>query len=414
MTSGPEVARLPLPGRVLWLVVLVSCAHAMVHVYELSLPSVELKIAEEFAPRDAKAGKEFTGRLSNYWRLLWGFGALAAGWLVDRYGADRLLALYLLGSSAACAAASLAGDALALTAAMLFMGACASIYHPAGLSLISHETTAENRTRALGIHGIFGSAGIALAPFAAALLLARGFDWRQYYLALALPGGVLALFFVARAMRRRPVEAGAAATASAADERADWRSYFTLCLLAVLQGFVYSAMMSFLTRYLSHWQPAGTDLPGASAGVPDVSAGNYQAALVLLVGCVGQYLAGRFARPALLEAQLTAVSLANAPCLAWMAVARQEHRLPAAALFALVHFMHQPIYNSLIAKYTPRRRRSLCYGFSFAAAFGLGSFGSRFAGDNTSDLLIYGTLAGVSVAAGCLGLELWRRNRRTE
>jgi MFS family permease len=391
------------------LVVLVSCAHAMVHVYELSLPSVELKIAEEYAPRDAQAGKEFTGRLSNYWRLLWGVGALAAGWLVDRYGADRMLALYLLGCSAACAAASWAGDAAALTAAMLAMGACASIYHPAGLSLISHETTPENRTRALGVHGIFGSAGIALAPFVAALLLSRGFDWRQYYQALAVPGVLLAAFFVARALRTAwalrtaPAASGAFAAAKVDEERADWRSFFTLCLLAILQGFVYSAMMSFLTRYLSHWQPTDSG--------SDASAGNYQAALVLIVGCAGQYLAGRFARPAALEAQLTAVALANAPCLAWMAVARQEHRLPAAALFALVHFMHQPIYNSLIAKYTPRRRRSLCYGFSFAAAFGLGSFGSRFAGDHTSDVLIYGTLAGVAVASACLGLVLWGWNR---
>ena len=43
--------------------------------------------------------------------------------------------------------------------------------------------------------------------------------------------------------------------------------------------------------------------------------------------------------------------------------------------------MNQPIYNSLIAKYTPSHRRSLCYGISFAMGLGLGSFGAGFAGD---------------------------------
>jgi hypothetical protein len=112
-----------------------------------------------------------------------------------------------------------------------------------------------------------------------------------------------------------------------------------------------------------------------------------------------------------LEAQLTAVAFANAPCLLWMAVAQQEYRFAAAALFALVHFMHQPLYNSLIAKYTPRSRRSLCYGFSFAMAFGVGSIGALFAGDSSSDLYVYGTLAGVALAAGGFGIALWRMNR---
>jgi MFS family permease len=390
-----------------WLVVLVSCAHAMVHVYEVSLPSVELKIADEFFPHDVSAGKELTGLLSNGWRLLWGFGALVAGRLVDRYGADRMLALYLLGCSAACLAAAFTTSSVSLTVSMIVMGAFASIYHPAGLTLISHETTAENRTRALGLHGIFGSAGIALAPFAAAILLARGFPWRQYYELLAVPGVLLSVFFIVRALRRPASADGPQAVANAAreeEERADWRSFFTLCALAVLQGFIYSALVSFLTRYLSHWQPSWID-------IPEVSAGNYQAALVLLTGCVGQYLAGRFARPSALEAQLTAITFSNAPCLLWMALARDEYRFAAAMTFALVHFMHQPIYNSLIAKYTPRSRRSLCYGFSFAMAFGLGSFGSLFAGDSTSDLFVYGTLAAVALAAGVLGCALWRMNR---
>ena len=393
--------------QLFWLIVLVSSAHALVHVYELSLPSVELEVAREYSS-NAQAGKAFTGSLSFSWRLLWGFGALVAGWLVDRYGANRMLALYLLGCGASCALVAVAGGPALLTVAMITMGAFASIYHPAGLTLISHQTDAASRPRALGLHGIFGSAGISAAPFLAGSVLAAGLSWRDYYWLLTAPGIALAMFFISRTLRG----ADAVTTESdsskegktADDDRGNWRSYFTLTVLALLQGFVYSAMMSFLPRYLSGWKIESFEIPVASVG-------SYLAAAVLLVGCVGQFLAGRFARPGLLEIQLAAISFGNAPFLIWMATAQGDMRPLAAACFALVHFMNQPIYNSLIASYTPRRLRSRCYGFSFAMAFGVGGFGPLFAGRFQNDLIVYGTLAGVASAAGCLGLVLWALNR---
>jgi predicted MFS family arabinose efflux permease len=174
----------------------------------------------------------------------------------------------------------------------------------------------------------------------------------------------------------------------------------------MLQGFIYAALMTFLPRYLSQWQPDWIHLS-------DISAGNYQAGIVLAVGCVGQYVSGRFARASRLEAQQAVVAVSNAPCLLWMALAEGQQRFWAAGLFALVHFMHQPLYNSLIAKYTPRSTRSLCYGISFAVTFGMGSFGARFAGFSTNDRFIYSSLAGVAVLAGSIGAVLWWRNRAT-
>ena len=74
-----------------------------------------------------------------------------------------MLTVYLLGCAGACAFAALSFSRSTLFAAMLFMGAMASIYHPAGLALISRETNAQTRGAALGWHGIFGSIGIASA-----------------------------------------------------------------------------------------------------------------------------------------------------------------------------------------------------------------------------------------------------------
>ncbi len=55
------------------LVLIVSCAHALVHIFELALPSVEMGIADDYG-----IGTHMTGLLSTCWRLPWGIGALGA------------------------------------------------------------------------------------------------------------------------------------------------------------------------------------------------------------------------------------------------------------------------------------------------------------------------------------------------
>jgi len=393
-------------GNLLRLVLLVSCAHAMVHVYELSLPSVEQEIASEYFGSDEAKGKSYTGSLSNWWRFLWGIGALLAGWLVDRFGSKPMLAIYLLGCCLTCIFASMSHSQSQLLFAMILMGASAAIYHPAGLALISHETTAESRPRALGLHGIFGSLGIGSAPLLAWLLVTSGFSWRDYYWTLAVPGGLLGGVFFLASLRKQDTTKTAPSVGKLGDDEQDqaqWGSYSLLVVVAASQGFVYSAFLSFLPRYLSGWDI--TWLGGTS-----VQAGKFFAAGILLLGCLGQYVAGRIARPRLLEIQLAAVIFGNVPFLAWMAWASGWDRLVAPAMFAVVHFMQQPVYNSLVSKYSPRQRRSLCYGFSFAMAFGLGSFGAGFAGSLQSDFAVYGSLSIVAALGGAVAIVLSFQN----
>lgn len=390
-----------LSPKLLRLVLLVSCAHALVHIYELALPSVDLRLSPDYG-----IDKQTFGLLSSVWRLPFGLGGLLAGWLVDRWGPRHMLAVFLLGSAACCVLLLFSVPLGTLFGLMFSMGCFASIYHPAGLALISYETDAANRTRSLGWHGIFGSAGIGLAPFLAGLWFSLGGTWRQYYLILALPGMLLGTLFWIQAVRLRESAGGPSRSADPEDNQLDLVAMAILSVLAFLVGFIYSATLSFLPRYLSTWTPTFLNLSAASRG-------NYLSSGVLLVGCVGQYLSGRFARPDRLERQLKWITLSTSPLLLSMALATPAWRPAAAATFALVHFMHQPIYNSLIAQYTPRARRSLAYGVSFAVVFGVGSLGATFAGSVSSDQLLFACLSGVALLAAAVGwrLERWQASR---
>ena len=99
---------------------------------------------------------------------------------------------------------------------------------------------------------------------------------------------------------------------------------------------------------------------------------------------------------------------ATVPFVAWMGVAEGPWRIVAAAVFSPFFFMHQPVFNSLVAKYVPRRRRSLCYGLSFTMGFGVGSLGPNVAGRIDAYAVRYGLLAALLALAGTFALILWR------
>jgi predicted MFS family arabinose efflux permease len=294
-----------------------------------------------------------------------------------------------------------------LFAVMFAMGCFASIYHPAGLAIISRETTPENRGAALGWHGIVGSLGIAGAPFIAAVVFrVDGVTWRMYYAGLLIPAGVLAVLIATQLVEHRDERPAAGAwgrrgaespagSARSDDPPAHWRAFAVLVISGALSGFVYAAFMHFLPRYLDE---AGFRPSGATPG----SFRNLLAALVLACGIGGQALAGRLARPGRLEWLLAAVLLASAPLLAWMAVAQGPQRLYATCTLAFVHFMNQPVYNSLVAQYVPRVRRSVGYGFSNMLTFGVGAFGPAYAGLAGTQQATYLGLAGVAALAALL------------
>ena len=374
------------------LVLLISCAHALVHTFELALPAVEQMIGDEYG-----VGKSATGTLGMVWRLPFGLGAVLAGFLADRYGSRPLLIVYLVGCSVTAVLARWAPTFNVLFMVMLAMGCFASIYHPAGLSLISRETTPETRGKALGLHGIIGSLGIAGAPFGAMLLFSSGnLGWRDYYLILTVPAMLIAARLLLDELRYRK-ESRLAPAMSAGEvmpeEAIRWSRYLLLVSAGALSGFVYGAFMHFLPRYLDtaglrpeDWTPA--------------SFRNALAAVVLACGAVGQGIAGRLCQPGRLELLLVLVLFGNVPPLIWMAFAEGPSRFVAACVLAVIHFMNQPVYNSLIAQHIPASRRSLGYGFSNMMCFGIGAFGPYFAGQFMGDTAVYGGLAAVATAAG--------------
>ncbi len=378
---------------------LVSCAHALVHVFELSLPSAEQLIGAQF-----QVGRQTTGLLGLAWRLPFGLGAVAAGWLADRLGSKPMILLYLLGCAGTAVMACLSTTLASVFVALFVMGTFASIYHPAGLSWISRVTTRENRARALGWHGIIGAVGIAGAPFLAGLVFSFfGPNWHVYYLVLAAGGLVVAILLAACLPAERSEEKPVAPSVAQPpiSEPARWGAFALLLAIGALMGLVYSGFIYFLPRFLD--QAGLSHLPPERAGH-----GDYLAALVMACAVIGQALSGRLARHERLETFQSVILFATAPLLLSMSFAQGRMRVVAAAAVALVQFMHQPVYNSLVAKYVPTTRLSLGYGVSNMIGFGIGALGPVYAGFAPSFSVLYAGLAIIVSLGGVLALGLKR------
>ncbi|MEF8780881.1 MAG: MFS transporter, partial [Haloferacaceae archaeon] len=171
-------------------------AHSMVHTYEMAFPifvtiwllefeTLSLGFAT-FAVNEATLGVVLTVGYG-----LFGLGALPGGVLVDRIGSRKLITGCLAGMGGSYLVLGLSPNLLAVAVAIVLWGVAASVYHPAGLSLVSKGV--RERGTGFAYHGMAGNLGIGLGPLVAAILLLI-FDWRSVALALSLPALLGAVF----------------------------------------------------------------------------------------------------------------------------------------------------------------------------------------------------------------------------
>jgi FSR family fosmidomycin resistance protein-like MFS transporter len=217
---------------------LVGAAHYMSHVLQLALPPL-------FPILHASFGVSFTelGAFVTLFYLASGLGQTAAGVLVDRYGAPRLLAAGLALLSGAIVLAGFAGSYWMLLPLAPIAGLGNSIFHPADLSILSHRISERRLGRAYAVHGISGSLGYATSPVLVTLLASYA-NWHVALAAIGITGlAVSALIFARRSLLDHAHGAAARAAAAGAARRTPYRQ--VIGTPVVLMAFGYFAMTAF-------------------------------------------------------------------------------------------------------------------------------------------------------------------------
>lgn len=397
---GLEVARLG------------ALVHALIHACMLLLPALVRPIANRYGVPVLAVDAVGTAHY-----LAFGLGAVPAGFLADRIGSRALLLACLGGCAASCALVALAPSFTLFAVGLVALGAAASIYHPAGLSLISRATPPEALGRAIGVHGVGGNLGEALAP-AAAALLAAAIDWRAPF-ALA---GAACLALLAPVASLRLDGEGRAGGGGLAGLRAVFASRRILLVLgaALAGGLVYRGATYFLPRHLTERIDAGAlaELKARAAWLGEARGGDSLGAVVtslaLLAGVGAQWWGGRLADRFRRERLFATLVAGILPVLLAVAVLRDTPLAIAAIAFGFGWYLTQPLVNSIAADLVPREHHGMLYGVMFSTSFGLGSFAvslGSFVARRTSTAGAFLALAGVAGANLLLALALARRAR---
>ncbi|ELY67959.1 MFS transporter [Natrinema versiforme] len=397
--------------------------HALVHWFETSIPIFLVVWLAEF-----DVGTTLLGLIVALGYAPFGLGALPGGILADRYGTKRLILCCLTGMSLSFLVLSLATSIYAIAVGLILWGIAASVYHPAGLALIS--TGVEDRGTVFAWHGIAGNAGIALGPFVAATLLIS-LDWSLVAALLAVPGVLAVIYglsvgFEPTAAVADEADAGPDEALSASELLGNTRTLFAsafavVFVLVTFEGLYYRGTLTYLPEIL-HGLPAMNGLP-LPAGLEGIEPADYIYVGLLVVGIGGQYAGGKLTDRVTPARGLTGIFavLAVLALLFIPATAAGIGLVPVIVLCGVLGFFLfaiQPFYQNAVAIYTPPDARGLSYGFTYLAEFGFGAASIALGGfvlDAFSRTAFFALIAGFAAVGGLVaGVLLLGSGRFTE
>ena len=358
-------------------------AHAMVHTYELSIPlfvSIWLVQLDAFvvggtsiAVTPASLGVVVTGGYA-----LFGIGAVPGGWLTDRVGPRSVIIGCLLGMGVAFMLLAVAPGLPTIALALSLWGAAASVYHPAGLTLIS--TAISDRGRGFAYHGIGGNIGIGVGPLLTAVML-LAVDWATVAALLAVPAFVVAAITARVDVGHRQTgHTGGLGELILTGQRLFAGSFAIVFLIVICSGLYYRGVLTFLPEVLA-----------SSSLIDDVSVpsttefgpARFVYAGLLFVGVIGQYLGGRLTDMLPVERGLQ-IAFGSMVLIALGFHGALEAGggwvILAGGLLGLILFFIQPLTQATVAEYTPQSARGISYGFSYLGVFGVGAAGGLLAG----------------------------------
>ena len=338
-----------------------NVGHSFSHIMMLLYPTVVIALESELG-----MGYGELLVLMTLGNVLFGVGALPAGWLGDRWSTLGMMVVFFVGIGLSAILTGLMSSPLGLVVGLALIGLFASIYHPVGMAWLVR--TASTRGKALGVNGVFGSLGLASAALIAGTLT-DAIHWRAAFI---VPGAVAILIGVALAVciRTGRVTDQAAETVAptpAPHRHAMMRAFFALSITMMCTGLIYISMSTALPKIFAERVAGLTGGTAAGAGL--------LASLVYFTAMAAQLLGGHLADRHSLRNVYILAFVVQAPLLL---LAAYLSGLPVFAVITatvLLSTMAIPVENSLLSHYAPEKWRGTAFGAKFVLALGVSALG---------------------------------------
>ena len=372
-----------------------NVGHGFSHMFTLLYATAVLYLPKVF---DLPYG-ELLG-LSSLGLVLFGVAALPAGWLGDRWSQIGMMAIFFLGIGVGAIVVGLAVGPERLFIGLTLIGLFGSIYHPVGIAWVVALANKQGMT--LGINGVFGNTGSAIAPVFVGLMI----DYVTWRAAFIIPG-VLSIFvgtgllLVWRAGWIRDVTKDRTPTV-APDSSAFFRGFIVLTITMACSGIVYTGLTNTMPKLMEMGLSAALAASYTEIGVFV----GMVSGLASLSSIFGGWMADRYSARSIyiifwtlqIPILFTIVSLSDVPLLV--------------AVLLVLSFMlaFAAAENMLVAQYTPFRWRAVAYGAKFVLALGVGGLTVHLAGwlfDSNGDFgVLFALFGGAAILAAAAAFLL--------
>jgi MFS family permease len=345
----------PLPRLVS---VLLNIGHGVDHMFLLIFATAVAAIAADFGYANWSDLMPYSvGAFA-----MFGLCALPAGRLGDLWGRRIMMILFFIGIGIAAMLTAFAQNAWQLAAGLTFIGVFASIYHPVGIPMLVQH--ARNPGMVIGVNGLAGNLGIAVAAAITGLLV-KWIGWRA---AFAVPG----LFALACGI----VFAMACPSEREAPAKRKGRAGVRLSPATLARAFTVMTAAAVVSSMLFNFTTNGNAqlLAHAFAGViEDPAVLGAMLGAIYAIASLAQVAVGRLIDVMPMKQLQFWMSIAQIPPLILAAYTAHWWLFFALLMVMVFIFGAIPFTDAMVVRYVDDRLRSRVAGMRLTVSFGISS-----------------------------------------
>jgi MFS family permease len=290
--------------------------------------------------------------------VVYGLGSLPMGWIAERIGRPVLLLAFFLGTGVGMVGAGIAPGPWSLAVALFVMGAFSAIYHPIGTAMLVDAAGARVGA-AVGVNGVFGNLGVALAP----VVTATASAWLGWRWGFILPGVLClaaGLLYAANGLTDVAKAKAASRPFPKIPPAVVRRAVIVLLCIATTSGFVFNGFTLLLPKLMEERMAGSPDLLPLVGGL---------AFLVTLCGGLTQFTVGRLIDRQTLKRVFMPLALVQMPALVLLTGLEGWPVLVISALVCASVFGQVTVNETMTARYVAPALRAKLYSIRFSVGF---------------------------------------------
>ena len=336
---------------------LLNLGHALDHLFLLIFATAVSAIATEFGVGRWEDMMPYTVGAF----VMFGLGSIPAGRLGDLWGRRQMMLVFFFGMGLSAMGVALTQTPLQMGIALTVLGVFSAIYHPVGIPMLVQK--AERPGLTIGVNGLAGNLGIAMAALSTGFLVA----WQGWRMAFIVPGVVSILcgfLFAWTAPNETSAPAKKKSTVVQLPKHLAWRTFAVMVATSTSTSLLFNITTNGNTQLLAE------RLDGL---VNDPTRLGMLLAVIYAVASLAQLVVGRLldwlpVKPlffAVLFLQIVSFALASQTT-GWVWYV-------AAIGYMVMVFAAIPFSDTMVVRYIDDAMRSRVSGTRIAISFGISS-----------------------------------------